>query len=481
MKTITHSTRLPFEITCITSTGRVRLDCHHSLRIFPGRRIVCDAFMGDENVIVKIFAIDADGERLALNEITALQRLHAKGIDTASVLYSGHSEGRDFYIIVYKKIQQAHTLRELWEQTADTDIISRLVSLLAEQHNQGVLHNDPHLNNFLLANDTIYTLDAQDIAFQDTPVTELTGMQRLAECLTFFRLEDEAQIEIQLNTYMQVRRLSVTEQHLAQLIDMMRQSLSHKQQDYLKKIFRECSEFVCNKDFRQFAVYPRRLSSTGFDEFIQAPNSVFTATGAAMLKNGNTCTVIGTRIDDLDVVIKRYNIKNLLHVLRRCWRPTRAAHSWRNAHMLTTVYNIPTAAPLALIEKRFGPLRLTSWYVMQQVATMSAHELFLDATISIEEKRLYAGRLVEILIRMARFQISHGDMKATNFLFRDGQFFVIDLDSMRQHHRRGSFETAFRRDLQRFMQNWQGSAVLSQLFHELLSCEALTPCFAGAN
>ena len=53
--------------------------------------------------------------------------------------------------------------------------------------------------------------------------------------------------------------------------------------------------------------------------------------------------------------------------------------------------------------------------------------------------------------------VTHGDMKATNFIVTDEQLQVIDLDAVRWHGAEKSFLKAFRRDLQRFMDNWQGN------------------------
>ena len=53
--------------------------------------------------------------------------------------------------------------------------------------------------------------------------------------------------------------------------------------------------------------------------------------------------------------------------------------------------------------------------------------------------------------------VTHGDMKATNFIVTDKQLQVIDLDAVQWHGTEKPFLKAFRRDLQRFMDNWQGN------------------------
>jgi len=481
MKTISHTTRFPFEVTCLTDVGNVVIKCHQGLRIFPERRIVCDAFVNEEPVIAKIFDRHADGEKQAQLEAGGIIELILRKVLTATIIHKGQSEDGRFSIIVYKKIADAQTIRDAWQQQKDEAIISQFVELLAQHHVAGVLHQDMHLNNFLLSAGRIYTLDTVDMDFHPQAITKQQGLQQLAQALSLFRVEKDEQIQKYLQQYLQLRDLSATTNDVDKVKSAMRISLLAQQHSYLKKIYRDCSEFISQKRFGWYYVYLRRLQSDQFEQFVHNPNAMFNPSTANMQKDGNTCTVISCQVDGHDVIIKRYNIKGVLHALKRLWRPTRASHSWRNAHMLTAVYGIPTAQPLALIEKRFGPLRLTSWFVMQHIEGVSAHELFNNNDLSLEMKRNYAEQLAAIFMRMARFQISHGDMKATNFLFKDEQFFLIDLDGMKQHDNAAAFQSSFRRDLQRFMKNWQHSAELTSMFIEVLAQDALRPCFQAPN
>ena len=62
-------------------------------------------------------------------------------------------------------------------------------------------------------------------------------------------------------------------------------------------------------------------------------------------------------------------------------------------------------------------------------------------------------RLFDILFHG---QVTHGDMKATNFIISGKTLHVIDLDSLQWHESDGSLNRAFTRDIERFMENWQG-------------------------
>jgi tRNA A-37 threonylcarbamoyl transferase component Bud32 len=58
---------------------------------------------------------------------------------------------------------------------------------------------------------------------------------------------------------------------------------------------------------------------------------------------------------------------------------------------------------------------------------------------------------------MNTYSVSHGDTKASNFILKDGELMVLDLDAMKRHKSVGTFSEKFVKDLKRFQKNWKGS------------------------
>jgi hypothetical protein len=50
--------------------------------------------------------------------------------------------------------------------------------------------------------------------------------------------------------------------------------------------------------------------------------------------------------------------------------------------------------------------------------------------------------------------ITHGDLKATNWLWHENKWIWLDLDATRQHRYRRSFIVAWHRDMRRLLKNW---------------------------
>jgi serine/threonine-protein kinase RIO1 len=132
------------------------------------------------------------------------------------------------------------------------------------------------------------------------------------------------------------------------------------------------------------------------------------------------------------------------------------------------MYGIPTARPVALIEERFGPLRGRAWYLSEFVAGEAASSL-CDQDKTGESVRTAAGQqLTRLLARLALSGLSHGDMKASNFILSQQGAVVIDLDAMQRHVAPESFQRAQRRDLARFMRNWEDCPGTKAMFTEMM-------------
>ncbi|MGH8670551.1 MAG: lipopolysaccharide kinase InaA family protein, partial [Burkholderiales bacterium] len=160
------------------------------------------------------------------------------------------------------------------------------------------------------------------------------------------------------------------------------------------------------------------------------------------------------------------NIKSLAHGIGRALRHTRAAASWRNAHRLC-FYGIATAAPVALLERRIGPLRGVSYFISEYVEGPSCTEYFSNA--QADQRDAVLENISRLLGTLVRLRISHGDLKAANVVIRNGEPVLLDLDSMREHASSRAFVRTWRRDYQRFMRNWTHDSALFTLFERRLS------------
>ena len=246
------------------------------------------------------------------------------------------------------------------------------------------------------------------------------------------------------------------------MINYIRIHKARRKQRRLKKIFRESTDFVCQKSWNRFWVCDRKDYTKAMRRFLAAPDQ---AVGKAkIIKNGNSSTVAQIIIDNRLLIVKRYNIKNKLHALERCWRSSRASVSWRNAHLLKFC-GILTPRPVMFFEKRFGYLRSKAYFLMEYIDGVDAYNFFHSNTYSGENSTGLARKFGVLFQMLADASISHSDFKATNFIITsDKKIYLIDLDGLRAHRCRWMFQRAFKKDCRRFMQNWQNLPEATQMF-----------------
>ena len=210
-----------------------------------------------------------------------------------------------------------------------------------------------------------------------------------------------------------------------------------------------------------------------FDQGVDSPEfkQLLVDLDAAMqagkaLKNDATTTLARVSVGQYDWVIKRYNIKHWRHALSRAFRPSRAAISCRNAHRLQQ-HNIKTAKPVAMIEYRWGFIRHKAYLICEYYPGIECAGYFQQDEPNAEQRRVMKN-IIDTLSALFKLNISHGDLKATNILICDETPVLIDLDGMRKHTSEFRFRRACRKDIRRFLKNWQQLPTLQHSFRQQL-------------
>ncbi|MEA3465316.1 MAG: lipopolysaccharide kinase InaA family protein, partial [Thermodesulfobacteriota bacterium] len=331
----------------------------------------------------------------------------------------------------------------------------------------GLRQKDLHLDNFLYSQGRWYTIDGDGVNSKraGTALNIKDSLDNLALFFAQLPPSGDYLIKPALTEYCQARHqtrqfnVDVLSTSLVPLLFKVRKK---RRLNYVKKSYRSCSEFIRSNTIHQTAIYRRDADHQRISQLLANPDTLITH--GEMLKDGNSATVVRILHPQGNWVIKRYNIKGIWHAMKRCLRPSRAWVSWGNTQRLN-ISNIATPQAIAMIEKRFGPLRLSSYYVCEHINAPGATEYFsTQPTGNIETAQQFVT-LFSVLLQLG---IYHGDCKGTNFLIRDGQPWVIDLDSMREFCWRRRFLHAYPIDQKRFLRNWASQPQLQRWFEKHL-------------
>ncbi len=438
------------------------------LRILPGKRLVGRAMQGDKPVLLKLF-VGTGAKRHFERERSGLAALIEQGVPTPQLLGEGEIEGGGCYLIS-EFLSAAESLQQAWDalpcpdpgHTQAMELLGQALTVVADMHGKGLTQSDLHLGNFLRLGEQVYVIDGDAVVALSPgqPLTAEQAQQNLAIFFAQLMPEWDGLTELLLISYLQHNPLALNPDQLASAIVRVRK---RRQEDYLGKSLRDCTLFSVQRSWRRFTAVVRSQGER-MRSLISDPDSHFGA--QPLLKDGGSSTVVKVLVEDGPVVIKRYNIKGLMHWLKRFWRPSRAWHSWQAAHQLAFL-GIATPAPLAMIERRFGPLRREAWLITEYCAGDNLFSVLGEAG-QVKPDEVTGQALLKVFKQLVAARISHGDFKATNLLWWDGQVVLIDLDAMQQHQSLKKWQQAWARDRARFIRNWPEGSPLANWLEQYL-------------
>lgn len=438
------------------------------VRLLPKRRIVAFGTWHDKQVVAKLFFDPKKAKRHMEKDIAGIKSLQKCKIPTAELLYEGVTSDKRIYVLIFERIMEAQNLEEVWlEKQSIEEILPVLKSVIIEiatQHVLGLLQHDLHLKNFLLTDKTIFTLDGAQIEVLPTLLAKQASMNNLALFLSQLGVNVEGYQEILFKYYADARGWALKKEDYIELFVLIKKWNDLRWEKYAKKVFRSSTQFARIRRFGTTGIYDRSYKGPEMSLFLSNPESVFNSRTVRLLKSGNSATVIRVKLDGRDYVVKRYNLKNIWHRLRRCLRPTRAATSWRLAQKLN-LFDIATARPVAMIENRFLCFRGTSYYVTEYISGQHAGDYFFR-NFSNSEKLANMVKHISVLLKsVAKVEITHGDLKITNILVDATEKPVlIDLDGASEHVSLSGLRKAWQKELTRFLQNFSSNPVLREKF-----------------
>lgn len=447
------------------------LVCEQPLRHLAGKRLACRGMWNNRKVLIKLFLHPQSAERHCQREKKGVSLLIDNQLSTPALLFSGKLDDAT-PVLIFDYLPAAQTALDQWK-SFDTDqqrlhFLKNLLEIIIKQHQCGIWQNDLHLENFLISDEVIYSIDGDDIQQQDqqgTPLSREKRRNNLALLLAQLPPQCESLFPEALAHYGQQSTDPSAENWSTIIDNELPQCRNKRRANYVKKSFRSCSEFVRHNSFDQISIFRRDIDPDLLVALQAGPDKLMAR--GNMLKDGNSATVVAVEIGKKRWVIKRYNIKNWWHALKRCWRPTRAWTSWGNAHRLS-ISHIKTPQPVAMIEKRFGPLRLGGYYICAEVMAPSADEYLLDPQVKPEDKEAVKKAFTSIFKVLFQLEISHGDCKGTNFLIQDNGVWLIDLDAMSEFRSQRRFRGRFQADRTRFLRNWDEDPKLKGWFDDHL-------------
>lgn len=470
LKNAGRTPSLPLTISLADAAGPADLQLLSLLRVLPGQRYVGAGVWRGRPVLAKLL-VGSKAARHFQRELNGVKLLAAQGLTTPLLLADGLKEGEGGWLL-FEFLEDAESLGDAWQQVESLPVLADeqsavlgdALGAIAQLHSKGLWQEDLHLDNLLRHGGQLYLIDGAGIC-AETAGQPLSRQKVLENLGVFF-----AQLPKALEPFTEellVYYLLSNGEHalpleaLQKQIDKVR---AWRLRDYLIKVGRECTLFAVQRGaFALRAI--RREEEAAMVPVLEQADALLDQ--GHLYKTGGAASVGKVEVAGRKLVIKRYNIKNFAHWLKRFWRPSRAWHSWREGNRLAFL-GIATPKPLAVLEKRFLWLRSRAYLITEYLPGPDIIERFAPYVESgaAPESELLA--LDQLFARLIAERISHGDFKGHNLFWQDDRWALIDLDSMCQHRSASSFAPAYARDRARFMRNWPESSALYQLIDQRL-------------
>ena len=428
--------------------GSDRLVCEEIFRHLPGKRIAFRSQWGGAEVLVKLFFRKKDLEV----EQAGLIAMQNSGVPCPKKIW-GLVDKEGGYFVATEFLPQAITLSDCYKKYSKqklAPLLANAVKLIGILHHNGWMQRDIHLDNFVLSQDKIYMIDGGGIGKLKNPIDNLALF--FAQMIPDY--DDMANSAI--GSY------GKNAFAIPDLLLKIRSMRELRIKRFMTKTMRSCTQFKTIKTNDSFITITRSLLTKKLIKLIKEPE---VAIGQSeFIKRGNSATVVKLEGNDFDLTIKRYNMKNFRHRVSRCWRPSRACVSWQGAHRLAML-GIATPRPIAMRENRNGRFRKEAYIVTEFVKGKNLQGWLL--TSKGEKVPNWLGQEVfRFFDILWHGKVSHGDMKASNFIISGKILFVIDLDTLQRHSSENAMNQAFAEDIERFMENWQGNTWI--YFHKIL-------------
>lgn len=427
------------------------LYCERLLRVLPGKRLVFLARSDEGLWVVKLMARNRRGQQQYQAEIEGYHALRSANLAVPEMLFHADMRDQQICFVAYRYLQQAQTLSTLLSECdagASQALLQPLFALVGRMHQAGLYQQDIHLDNFMLQEGVLYTLDNASLVVQEGALSTAQAVKNLGLLLAQFAPRFDAPLTSSLSAYQVSRGEAIPQTKLARAAQKLRLRRARR---YLRKVLRASSAHLCEQDWQHRQLVRRAYSKPAMQEFLANPDAAIAQ--GHILKAGNSATVARVQIGTEEYVVKRYNIKNQWHRIKRAFTPSRAARSWCYGHLLELL-EVNTPAPIALLERRFGPFR--------GVAYLVCAPLDLDGGDFLD-KKIAAGmavaqgesRFAELFHSLGQTHLSHGDLKGSNFFLKADQLWVLDLDAMQLHACSWLARRALAKDRRRFLQNWR--------------------------
>lgn len=195
------------------------------------------------------------------------------------------------------------------------------------------------------------------------------------------------------------------------------------------KPFKKREAYHFEKCFNHFIIYDINKVNLTLSHLIKHPEE-YLKEEMSFIKNNKKRTIAKLNLEGKKIIIKRYNFTSWFDWITKCpFRSSKAYRYWYYAHLFKDK-GIDTVNPIAVIEKRIGPLWIHTYLIMEYHEGKTLNELKEKNLLNSKKSTIIAEQLQNTLQTFNELNWLHPDFKDKNILVTDQVVAILDLDEL---------------------------------------------------
>ena len=335
-------------------------------RLLPGKRLAARGRFRGQEVFVKLFVGRGAGRRCR-RERRGLAHLRANGLNAPQLLCEVCVAQPRGWALVFEFLSETRPIAFAPPALAEAEA-ALATEALARLHGCGAAHRDPHRSNFLVGGGKLHLVDGDGVRKCSASLGERRSLKALAVFLAQYPPMADERTAALLDLYVERRGWPADPARPRRLRKLTAAARRRRVRRYLEKTQRNCTEFRCERSWHLVCLAVRCRWNAALRDFAADPEAGLA--GAQRVAQDGGATLFRLSIGGAPAVVRRCGAGNAGRGAR--WRfhsPLRSA--WREGH-LANFLEPTTPPPIALIERRWGPLWGTCYLLLHWEAGAQA-------------------------------------------------------------------------------------------------------------
>lgn len=460
LKAMGKNVPTPFLLQVTTDRGAESVRVSKILRNIPGERITAIANWKASEVILKLFLQGSRNKRLLFNELRAADLLRQRQIPTPDILHhSSTTDGRGAVLFI-DQLSDAQNLEQLFQQARtegeQESVLRSAMEALARCHQAGIWQDGFDMAQLLKSGSRIYVLSSSKLQTQNEPLTMAQRFRQVAGFLAQLPVSCDEKLP-QLCEFYQGNSFAQDPLDAQQLRQEIRDQRRRRIELLAKGSFRKQERVFQIEQSNYLLVYQADFPRKIVEQFQTNPDALLAK--GKLLNRSDSTTVAELKFKDKLYVLKRYSKLGFWHGIARLFRTSRANNCWRMARVFRAL-GLSTPEPILFMEKRLlWSLRGDSYLLTEKIDAENLTKQLDSSPQLRQDSEGLVSVFKGLFDIMQQYQLSHGDLKASNFFLSQGKLIAIDLDAARYHTNATSAAKALQKDWAEFMGNWENTGL----------------------